>query len=74
MRPAFDSWTAFLAMGGYGFYVWLALILTVLPLVGLLFYGYLQQRNIRRAIIIAARRKVCRDRSITEREAPHGSA
>ena len=22
MNPAFDSWTAFFAMGGYAFYVW----------------------------------------------------
>ncbi|MDV2856473.1 MULTISPECIES: heme exporter protein CcmD [Oceanimonas] len=31
----FDSWSAFLAMGGYGFYVWLSFAVTLLALLGL---------------------------------------
>ncbi|CFR17437.1 heme exporter protein CcmD [Yersinia kristensenii] len=35
MNPAFHSWTAFFAMGGYAFYVWLAVAATLLSLLGL---------------------------------------
>ena len=35
MNPAFNSWTAFFAMGGYGFYVWLAVAVTLLSLLGI---------------------------------------
>ncbi|ATG73226.1 heme exporter protein CcmD [Zobellella denitrificans] len=31
----FDSWSAFWAMGGYGFYVWLSFAVTLLALLGL---------------------------------------
>lgn len=31
----FDSWSAFVAMGGYGFYVWLSFAVTLLALLGL---------------------------------------
>ncbi|PSJ46236.1 heme exporter protein CcmD [Zobellella endophytica] len=32
----FESWSAFWAMGGYGFYVWLSFAVTLLALLGLL--------------------------------------
>ncbi|HDS7192958.1 TPA: heme exporter protein CcmD [Klebsiella michiganensis] len=35
MSSAFTSWSDFLAMGGYAFYVWLAVALTILPLAAL---------------------------------------
>lgn len=35
MNPAFHSWAAFFAMGGYAFYVWLAVAATLLSLLGL---------------------------------------
>ncbi|ATM95044.1 putative heme exporter protein D [Yersinia frederiksenii] len=35
MNPAFNSWAAFFAMGGYAFYVWLAVAVTLLSLLGL---------------------------------------
>lgn len=35
MNPAFNSWAAFFAMGGYAFYVWLAVAATLLSLLGL---------------------------------------
>ncbi|MFA3779732.1 heme exporter protein CcmD [Yersinia sp. 1652 StPb PI] len=35
MNPAFNSWAAFFAMGGYAFYVWLAVAVTLLSLLSL---------------------------------------
>ncbi|AJI94055.1 heme exporter protein CcmD [Yersinia ruckeri] len=35
MTPAFHSWVEFFAMGGYAFYVWLAVAVTLLALAGL---------------------------------------
>ncbi|MBS2693627.1 heme exporter protein CcmD, partial [Salmonella enterica subsp. enterica serovar 1,4,[5],12:i:-] len=35
MNAAFDSWPAFFAMGGYAFYVWLAVAVTLISLLGL---------------------------------------
>lgn len=32
MSPAFSSWSDFFAMGGYAFFVWLAVAMTVAPL------------------------------------------
>ncbi|AHF74437.1 Cytochrome c-type biogenesis protein CcmD interacts with CcmCE [Candidatus Sodalis pierantonius str. SOPE] len=36
MNAAFSSWPAFLVMGGYAFYVWLAVAVTLLSLAALL--------------------------------------
>ncbi|UZG98088.1 heme exporter protein CcmD, partial [Salmonella enterica subsp. enterica] len=33
VSPAFSSWSDFFAMGGYAFFVWLAVAMTVAPLV-----------------------------------------
>ncbi|HCM6270167.1 TPA: heme exporter protein CcmD [Salmonella enterica subsp. houtenae serovar 44:z36,Z38:-] len=35
MRTAFSSWSDFFAMGGYAFFVWLAVAMTVVPLAAL---------------------------------------
>lgn len=35
MTPAFNSWAEFFAMGGYAFYVWLAVVVALLSLFGL---------------------------------------
>ncbi|EAZ4762060.1 heme exporter protein CcmD, partial [Salmonella enterica] len=35
MRTAFSSWSDFFAMGGYAFFVWLAVAMTVAPLAAL---------------------------------------
>ncbi|ECC9488260.1 heme exporter protein CcmD [Salmonella enterica subsp. enterica] len=43
MSPAFSSWSDFFAMGGYAFFVWLAVAMTVAPLV-------LQRRAILRGV------------------------
>lgn len=44
MTPAFSSLAAFLAMGGYAFYVWLAVATTVVVLGGLVGHTLWQHR------------------------------
>lgn len=39
MTPAFASWNEFFAMGGYAFFVWLAVVMTVIPLVVLVVHS-----------------------------------
>ena len=46
MTPAFSSWSDFFAMGGYAFYVWLAVILTLIPLIGLVLHTLLFRRRL----------------------------
>lgn len=50
MTPAFSSWPAFLAMGGYAFYVWLAVVATLLSLVLLVAQTLVARRQLLRAI------------------------
>lgn len=46
MNRAFTSWSDFFAMGGYAFYVWLAVAVTVLALLGLVVHTLWQHRVI----------------------------
>ncbi|AHG18831.1 heme exporter protein CcmD [Chania multitudinisentens RB-25] len=46
MNAAFDSWQTFFAMGGYAFYVWLAVAATLLPLLGLVFHTFWQRKQL----------------------------
>jgi heme exporter protein D len=46
MNSAFDSWQAFFAMGGYAFYVWLAVIATLVSLLGLLVHTWWQHQQL----------------------------
>ncbi|CNI05945.1 heme exporter protein CcmD [Yersinia pekkanenii] len=46
MNPAFDSWAAFFAMGGYAFYVWLAVAATLLSLFGLWLHTVWQHKQL----------------------------
>lgn len=46
MTPAFSSWQAFFNMGGYGFYVWLAVAVTVIALSGLIIQTVAQRKNL----------------------------
>ena len=46
MTPAFSSWQEFFAMGRYGFYVWLAVSCTLIPLCALLLHTLLQRRRL----------------------------
>ncbi len=50
MTWAFTHWSEFFAMGGYAFYVWLAVAFTLLPLLGLVFHSRCQHRAILRAV------------------------
>ena len=57
----FDSWSAFWAMGGYGFYVWLSFGLTIFSLVALWVSTMATKKSLLRAVkqkqARAARRK-----------------
>ncbi|OJT36453.1 heme exporter protein CcmD [Serratia plymuthica] len=46
MNAAFTSWSAFFAMGGYAFYVWLAVAVTLLSLLGLVAHTCWQHRQL----------------------------
>ena len=46
MTSAFLNWVDFFAMGGYAFYVWLAVALTVIPLFLLVVHSRMQRRMI----------------------------
>lgn len=50
MNSAFASWDDFFVMGGYAFYVWLAVIMTLLPLAILALQSWYQHRAILRAL------------------------
>ncbi|MBJ9237812.1 heme exporter protein CcmD [Citrobacter braakii] len=50
MPPAFASWSDFFAMGGYALYVWLAVAMSLIPLVALVVHSALQHRAILRGV------------------------
>ena len=50
MTPAFASWNDFFAMGGYAFFVWLAVAMTVIPLAVLVVHSVMQHRAILRGV------------------------
>jgi heme exporter protein D len=50
MNLAFSSWQDFLAMGGYGFYVWLAVSFTLLPLALLIAHTFWQRRQLLKSV------------------------
>lgn len=60
MTPAFSSLSAFFAMGGYAFYVWLAVICTLISLGGLLLHTLLQRRR----LLAEIRQRQSRERRI----------
>ena len=51
MTTAFASWSDFFAMGGYALYVWLAVAMSVIPLVVLVVHSTLQHRAILRGVV-----------------------
>lgn len=55
--PSFDSLSAFIAMGGHGFYVWLSVALALLAVFGNLFALY----RARHAFLLAAGERSARD-------------
>ncbi|MFS2224786.1 heme exporter protein CcmD [Pantoea sp. B65] len=50
MTPAFSGWQDFFAMGGYAFYVWLAVVFTLIPLGALFLHSHWQRRRLLAAI------------------------
>lgn len=54
---AFQSIAEFLAMGGYGFYVWLSYGITALALVALLWHGRMAAKQLRQAAQQQAQRQ-----------------
>jgi len=60
MTPAFSSWQTFFAMGGYAFYVWLAVCFTLIPLVMLFIHSVLQRRR----LLVDIRQRQSRERRI----------
>lgn len=46
MSRAFNSWADFFSMGGYAFYIWLAVAMTLLPLLALVVHTVRQHRVI----------------------------
>lgn len=71
MTPAFASWHAFFAMGGYAFYVWLAVAAALLSLGALVAHTVWQRRR----ILADIRQRQSRERrrqasAIKEKEKP----
>lgn len=68
MNSAFASWSEFFAMGGYAFYVWLAVAMTLIPLAILVVHTLMQHRAILRGIV-QQRARETRLRAAQAREA-----
>jgi len=62
MNAAFSSWQAFFAMGGYAFYVWLSVVATLLPLLGLVIHTFWQRRE----LLADIRRRQSREKRIMQ--------
>ena len=54
---AFASFAEFIAMGGYGFYVWLSYGATVLALLALVWHGRAAGRQLQQAALQQAQRQ-----------------
>ncbi|MGO1247164.1 MAG: heme exporter protein CcmD [Oceanisphaera sp.] len=46
----FDTWSAFWAMGGYGFYVWLSFGFTLVTMVGIVIAAMHTKKSLLRAV------------------------
>lgn len=62
MTPAFSSWQAFFAMGGYGFFVWMAACITLISLSGLVIHTVLQRKK----LLAEIRRRQLREQRIEQ--------
>ncbi|TKU45491.1 heme exporter protein CcmD [Citrobacter sp. wls714] len=58
MTSAFHSWSDFWQMGGYAFYVWLAVAVTVLSLLVMVWHACWQ----RRVLLADVQRQMARER------------
>lgn len=68
MTSAFASWSDFIAMGGYGFYVWLAVALTLISILLLCLHTFVQRKMIINAIIKQQAREVRQKAARARRE------
>ena len=68
MTPAFASWSDFFAMGGYALYVWLAVAMSIVPLVALVLHSALQHRAILRGVAQQRAREARRRAAQVQRE------
>ncbi|MGB9098349.1 heme exporter protein CcmD [Erwinia sp.] len=50
MTPAFTTWQDFFAMGGYAFFVWLAVACTLIALAGLVLHTVFQRHRLLKEI------------------------
>ncbi|MFS7195943.1 heme exporter protein CcmD [Rahnella inusitata] len=62
MSPAFSSWHDFFAMGGYAFYVWLSVAVTLISLLALVAHTSVQHRQ----ILGEVRRRQAREKRIIQ--------
>ena len=69
MTTAFASWSEFFAMGGYAFYVWLAVALSIIPLAVLVIHTVTQHRAILRDVSRQRAREARLHAAQTQREA-----
>ena len=69
MTTAFASWSDFFAMGGYAFYVWLAVALSVIPLAVLVIHTVTKHRAILRVVSRQRAREARLRAAQTQREA-----
>lgn len=68
MTSAFASWSDFFAMEGYGFYVWLAVALTLIPILLLCLHTFFQRKMIINAILKQQAREVRQKAARARRE------
>lgn len=69
MTSAFASWSEFFAMGGYAFYVWLAVAMSVIPLAILVIHTATRQRAILRDVAQQRAREARMRAARTQQEA-----
>lgn len=69
MTTAFASWSEFFAMGGYAFYVWLAVAMSVITLAVLVAHTATRQRAILREVAQQRAREARMRAAQTQQEA-----
>ncbi|MCC3721198.1 heme exporter protein CcmD [Rouxiella badensis] len=62
MNAAFPTWQAFFAMGGYAFYVWLSVIVTLVSLFGIIIHTVWHRRQ----LLAEIRRRQSREQRIRQ--------
>ncbi len=62
MNAAFPTWQAFFAMGGYAFYVWLSVIVTLSSLIGIVIHTVWYRRQ----LLADIRRRQSREQRIRQ--------